>query len=83
MDELTPALRAKFLKFREVYEFEHARLVAAEVKGWRLAQGPWKAARSVVPLTLEEDRLYKKLVAMHSVNGGELFALGPLDGRRE
>jgi hypothetical protein len=34
-----------------------------------------KAAQQAVPLTLDELHLYKKLTALHSVNGGELFAI--------
>jgi hypothetical protein len=79
--ELTPELRAKFLRFHEEYEFEHARLVATEVKGFRLAQGPWTAAQREVPLQPDELKLYKKLVALHSVNGGELFALAPIEAQ--
>lgn len=83
MDELTPELRARFVKFREAYEVEHARLVAAEVKGFQLAQGPWEAAQRAIPLRADELLLYKKLVAMHSVNGGSLFAETDRDSDEE
>lgn len=83
MDELTPALRQKFLWFREEYEFEHARLVAADVKGTLLAKGPWAVAQEKVPLEPDEMKLYKRLVAMHSVNGGELFGLAQSDDHTE
>ena len=41
--------------------------------GHVVASGPWDAATEAVPLERWELQFYKQLVAMHSVNGGELF----------
>jgi len=38
-----------------------------------IAKRVWEEAAAAVPLEPDELLLYKKLVAMHSVNGGELF----------
>jgi hypothetical protein len=38
-----------------------------------VANEVWRAAEREVPLTPDELRLYKKLVALRSVNGGDLF----------
>lgn len=71
--DLTPALRKKFLRFRAAYVREDGRLRAADVKGSELAKGPYAAALREVPLDPDELQLYRKLVAMQSVNGGFLF----------
>lgn len=76
MQILTSDLRVKFLAFREAYEHELARLLEREVKGTALAKLPYQQAQLEVPLTPSELHLYKKLVALHSVNGGELFGIG-------
>ena len=35
----------------------------------------WQAAEAEVPLTLDELSLYKRHIALQSVNGGTLFAI--------
>jgi hypothetical protein len=50
-------------------------MIEDEAHGYEIAAEPWKAAEEAEPLTPEELTLYKKLVAMHSVNGGELFGV--------
>ena len=76
MADLTPELREKFLKFKEKYEHAESRLQAADASGAVISKDTWESALAEVPLTPEELKLYRKLVAMHSVNGGELFAIG-------
>ena len=73
MHELTPELRDKFLRFREVYEHNRIKLEESGASGKVVAAEVWKAALEAVPLTADELRTYKSLIAMHSVNGGELF----------
>ena len=73
MRQISLELRTKFLKFREVYEFARSRLVDEGAAGHVVASRPWDQALAEVPLTAEELKLYKLLVALHSVNGGELF----------
>jgi len=73
MREISPERRAKFLRFREVYEFHRAKLIEQGAAGHVVASRPWDAALAEVPLTPEELKRYKMLVALHSVNGGELF----------
>lgn len=70
---LTPELRKRFLAFREVYLAAEARMSGDDVQGAVIARRTWEEALAAVPLDREELILYKKLVAMHSVNGGELF----------
>jgi hypothetical protein len=73
MDTLTIGLREKFLRFRQAYETARERIEAAGAAGHIIASLPWEEALKEVPLHPAELRLYKQLVAMHSVNGGELF----------
>lgn len=73
--QITPELRERFLRFREVYEARRVELLEGQASGRLVATEPYSAAQEAVPLTLEELHLYKKLAALHSVNGGELFAL--------
>ena len=75
MDSITPELRGKFLRFREVYEFTLEKLQLEGASGSVVAVKVWEAALREVPLTAEELRLYKMHVALQSVNGGELFAV--------
>lgn len=75
---MTPGLRERFLRFREVYEARRLELLDGQASGRLVATEPYRAAQDAVPLSMEELHLYKKLVAMHSVNGGELFALGSI-----
>ena len=75
MLELTPELRERFLRFRDAYEHTKAKLEADDASGYVIAGGTWEAALKEVPLTPDELKLYRKLVAMHSVNGGELFGI--------
>jgi hypothetical protein len=72
---LTPELRTRFLHFREAYETRRLKMIEDGAHGYEIAAVPWKAAQEAEPLTPDELRLYKKLVAMHSVNGGEIFAV--------
>ena len=72
---LSPELRRKFLRFREVYEFTFARLQDEGASGSLIANQTYAAALREVPLTATELRLYKMHVALHSVNGGELFSI--------
>lgn len=74
MVELTSELRRRFTDFRIVYLATERRLIEEEVQGAVIAVKVWEEALAAVPLTPEELVLYKKLVAMHSVNGGVLFA---------
>jgi hypothetical protein len=73
--QMTPELRERFRRFREVYEARRLELVEGQASGRLVATEPYKAAQQAVPLTLDELHLYKKLTALHSVNGGELFAV--------
>ena len=73
MHEITAEQRERFLEFRAVYEFEKAKLVDQGAAGHVLASRPWEAAMKAVPLEPAELKIYKIMVAMHSVNGGELF----------
>jgi hypothetical protein len=72
--KMTPQLRSRFHHFRDAYEARGLQMIEAGAHGYELADLPWKAAQEVEPLTADELRLYKKLVALNSVNGGELFA---------
>ncbi|MEO8650109.1 MAG: hypothetical protein ABI539_13170 [Acidobacteriota bacterium] len=83
MNELTPELREKFLKFRTAYQEIESSLILAGASGSFIATQVWESAGQLVPLTPDELHLYKSLVAMHSVNGGELFALDQPDDRTE
>ena len=77
---VTPELRRKFLRFREVYELTSARLRDEGASGSVIADQTYAAALREVTLTAAELRLYKMHVALHSVNGGELFgAVDPTD----
>lgn len=71
--DLTSELRRKFIAFREAYLATEQRLIEQDMQGAVIAVRVWEEARVAVPLTPEELILYKKLVAMHSVNGGVLF----------
>ena len=73
MQKITPELRDRFLRFREVYESTRDRLIAEGASGHIVASRPWDAAVKAVPLEPWELKLYKQLVAMNAVNGGELF----------
>ena len=73
MQPITPELRARFLRFREAYEHARAKLTEEGAAGHVVASRPWEVALAEVPLTPEELKRYKMLVALHSVNGGELF----------
>ena len=79
MTQITPSLREKFLQFHEVYEFTFAKLKAEGASGAVIAVRVWKAAEAEVPLTPDELRLYKRHIALQSVNGGTLFALDDQD----
>ena len=70
---LTPHLRKRFLAFRRVYLATETRMLREEVQGAVIARQTWEEALAAVPLDSGELVLYKKLVAMQSVNGGELF----------
>ena len=70
---VSPELRAKLLAFREVYLETELRLTQEEAQAAVIARAVWSEAQSAVPLTPAELKLYKFLIAMHSVNGGELF----------
>lgn len=83
MDELTPELRERFLQFRSVYQFHYGRLEASGAQGAVIAQDSWTLSLAEVRLEPDELKLYKKLVAMHSVNGGELFQLAQPDDHTE
>jgi hypothetical protein len=74
MNPLTNSLRDKFLKFHDIYEQNRERLDEEGVSGAVLSSLVWELSQREVPLASDELHLYKKLVAMHSVNGGELFA---------
>jgi hypothetical protein len=75
MIEITPALREKFLRFHEAYEFARAKLKDEGASGAVIAVKVWKAAEREVPLTPDELHLYKRHIALQSVNGGILFAI--------
>jgi hypothetical protein len=76
MDKLDVGLREKFKKFHDAYEWAHARLTATGASEAVIAYEVWEEAQRSVHLSPAELRLYKQLVAMHSVNGGELFGTG-------
>lgn len=73
MHEITDEQREKFRRFRAVYEAELERLRGEGASGLEVASGSWRAAMAAVPLEPWEEKIYKIMVAMHSVNGGELF----------
>ena len=79
MGNITPELQGKFLRFREVYEFTLEKLQQEGASGSVVAVKVWEAAQQEVPLTPKELRIYKMHVALHSVNGGELFADASLE----
>ena len=79
MIEITPALREKFLRFHEAYEFARAKLKDEGASGAVIAVKVWKAAEQEVPLTPDELHLYKRHIALQSVNGGILFAIDDED----
>lgn len=72
--KLTNDLREKFLAFREAYLAAEQRMIEDEVQQVLIARMTWEEALAEVSLAPDELKLYKKLVAMHSVNGGEIFA---------
>jgi hypothetical protein len=74
MATLTPELREKFFEFLAVYEFTKFKLESEGHSGGYIANEVWRAAQAAVPLAPDELKLYKKLVALHSVNGGDIFA---------
>ena len=74
MEKITPQLRERFLRFCGAYEAERERLEAEGVSGKVVAARVWQAALREVPLDARELHLYKLATALHSVNGGELFA---------
>jgi hypothetical protein len=74
MNGLTNSLRLKFLQFHDVYEQNRERLHAEGSSVTVLASEVWELSLRQVPMASDELLLYKKLVAMHSVNSGELFA---------
>lgn len=76
MQEVTSALRLLFIAFRESYLAAEQRMIEENVQAAVIAVKVWEEALSAVPLTPSELILYKKLVAMQSVNGGELFGIG-------
>ena len=76
MDELTAELKEKFRRFHELYEINHQRLIDEGVTGAVLSGDVWQRTLLEMPLTSNELLLYKQLVAMHSVNGGDLFSDG-------
>ena len=73
MDNLTNPLKEKFLLFHDIYEQTREHLLSKGVSGAVLASEVWEISLRELPLAPEELRLYKQLIAMHSVNGGELF----------
>jgi hypothetical protein len=74
VDKLTPELRDRFRRFHEVYEYNRIKLEKSGASGKVVAAEVWKAALNELPLSTEDLHLYKMHVALHSVNGGELFA---------
>ena len=75
MIEITPALRERFLRFHEAYEFARGRLKKEGASGAVVAARVWNEAQREVPLTPEELHTYKRHIVLQSVNGGILFAL--------
>jgi hypothetical protein len=51
MDSITPELRGRFLRFREVYEFTLAKLQEEGAIGAVVSVKVWEAAQREVPLT--------------------------------
>ena len=74
MAKLPPDLRKKFFEFHDAYEFARECLLADGASGSFLAEETWRLALDEVPLTPKELQTYKLMIAMRSVNGGELFA---------
>ncbi|MEP6945879.1 MAG: hypothetical protein ABJA02_08185 [Acidobacteriota bacterium] len=70
---VSPELRTRFLRFREVYVATEERLTEEDAQAAVIARTVWIEAMAAVPLTRDELKVYKFLTAMHSVNGGELF----------
>jgi hypothetical protein len=75
MANITPELREKYLRFHEAYEFARAKLKEEGASGAVIAAKVWEAAQMEVPLSPEDLRLYKRHIALQSVNGGILFAV--------
>lgn len=71
--EISLELQNRFRRFREIYLEEQQRQRTNGSSGWLLANEPYKVALREVPLAPDELRLYKKLFALQSVNGGTLF----------
>jgi hypothetical protein len=59
------------MAFREEYIAAERRMIDQEVHSAVIAVKVWEEATAKVPLDRAELLLYEKLVAMHSVNGGE------------
>lgn len=73
MKELDPQLKSQFERFREIYLSVERRLTDEGASAALIAQETYRVAMLAVPLTAAELKLYKMLVAIHSVNGGKLF----------
>src|SRR4051794_11180140 len=73
MPKMTPYRRECFEKFHAIYTEAKTRLEEEAAAG-NLHDLAWREAQTKAPLLDSEIPLYKKLVAIHSVNGGQLFA---------
>lgn len=73
MKEPDPTLKALFEQFREICVSVGEKLELEGASAALIAQETYRVALLAVPLTAAELKLYKMLVAIHSVNGGVLF----------
>ena len=72
MNDLSPAVKAKFRGFHEAYENARRSMLANGMHGAVVAVKVWERALSAVPLTRTELMQYKILLAKNR-NDSELF----------
>lgn len=73
--KMTPHRRERFLSFHQTYLSERDRLLSDEVAENQVHELAWQVAQKSNPLLPTEIPLYRKLVAIQSVNGGILFPM--------
>jgi hypothetical protein len=73
LPKMTPYRRERFLKFHAIYTEAKTRLEESDATG-NTHELAWREAQKKEPLLESEIPFYKKLIALHSVNGGQLFS---------
>jgi hypothetical protein len=73
LPKMTPYRRERFEKFHAFYTEAKTRLEESDAAG-NIHELAWREAQIKAPLLEREMPLYKKHVAIHSVNGGQLFS---------